>query len=89
MHLTDFYDDPADLDKIDWPLMTAKWWNDTQEDPDRSRRRQAEFLVHRRFPWRLVADIAVKSVRIEQMVCPALDGQGHVPMVSVRRDWYY
>ena len=43
MGYTDFFDDLKDLDKIDWDLMQARYWHDTNNDPDRTRRRQAEF----------------------------------------------
>ena len=36
-----FFEDLADLDKVDWQIMKSKWWNDTDEDMGRKRRRQA------------------------------------------------
>ena len=48
---TDFFDRLDDLDKVDWKIMKSKYWNDTDEDPDRKRRRRAEYLVHQLFPW--------------------------------------
>ncbi len=50
MDLTDFYDDLANLGQIDWPLMSATYWLDNEEYPDRKRRRQAEFLIHQFAP---------------------------------------
>jgi hypothetical protein len=44
--LTDFYDDLNDLKEVDWNVMTLRIWKDTNDDPDRKRRRQAEFLVY-------------------------------------------
>jgi ssDNA thymidine ADP-ribosyltransferase, DarT len=42
---------PAELDNIiDWDLMRARIWRDTDAEPDRRERRMAECLVHRRVP---------------------------------------
>jgi hypothetical protein len=57
--LSDYYDDLADLDKIDWEIMAARYWADTSDDGDRERRRQAEFLVYQFFPWQLITGIGV------------------------------
>jgi hypothetical protein len=50
MALTEFSDEIAGLESVDLPLMTQRYWKDTADDPDRERRRQAEFLVHERVP---------------------------------------
>ncbi len=84
-----FFEDLADLDKVDWPVMKSKWWNDTDEDMDRKRRRQAEFLVHEFFPWNLVTEIGVINATMEQQVNDLLQDVGHKPSVTVRRTWYY
>jgi hypothetical protein len=87
MDYTDFFDDFADLDKIDWPLMNSRYWNDTDADPDRCRRRQAEFLVHGFFPWKLVLGIGVCNTAIEQEAREIVKGK--TPAVEVRQGWYY
>ncbi|HZP39483.1 MAG TPA: DUF4433 domain-containing protein [Methylomirabilota bacterium] len=89
MAVTEFFHDLADLDKVDWKVMKMKYWNDTPEDGDRSRRRQAEFLVHQFFPWTLVQAIGVMTPAIAAQVTHALRGQAHQPAVIVRRGWYY
>lgn len=89
MGFTDFYDDLADLGEVDWPLMKKKYWNDTVDDPDRKRRRQAEFLVHGGFPWTLIEAIVVMNNAREAQVQTLLQRAAHKPPVSVRRNWYY
>jgi len=91
MQFSEFYNNVADLDKIDWSLMQARIWIDTDEDPDRKRRRQAEFLLHLQCPWPLIAGIGVfdktMKFRVESML-ESLKPE-HLPRVKVLRDWYY
>ncbi len=46
MAISRFYTDLRDLNKVEWIIMKDVYWNDSFEDGDRKRRRQAEFLVH-------------------------------------------
>lgn len=87
MGYTDFFEDLEDLNKIDWDLMREKYWNDTDDDPDRKRRRQAEFLVHEFFPWALVSYIGVYDHKIAEAVGKQLKGDS--PKVGVEQGWYY
>ncbi len=84
-----FYEDLADLDKVDWQVMNSKWWNDTVEDMDRKRRRQAEFLAHHFFPWTLVTSIGVIDSAVAEQVNDILESAAHRPPVVVKRSWYY
>lgn len=68
MELSEFYDHIVQLDTIDWELMKQHWWNNTDEDGDRSRRRQAEFLIHRSAPWSLIQGIGVCDESIASLV---------------------
>ena len=87
--LTDFYDDLQQLDEVDWKVMPLKYWHDTAEEPDRKRRRQAEFLVHRLFPWDLVTEIGVWTAAVQAQVQAALAATPHKPPVTIRPGWYY
>lgn len=86
---TEFFDDASRLDVVDWPLMAARFWADTPEDPDRKRRRQAEFLVYGSFPWELVQEIGVRSATVRARLEQDMEGEWHRPAVSVSPDWYY
>lgn len=88
--VTQVYSDIRLLDSVvDWNVMTARMWNNTAEDPDRMRRRMAEFLVHRQVPITCLTGIAVRSVIIEQKVEAVLRAYGVVLPVRVLPDWFY
>ncbi len=89
MAFSDFFGDLGDLDKVDWKVMGSRYWFDTNEDPDRKRRRQAEFLVHQFVPWKLVSYIGAYNAKIQKQVCQALKDQAHVPEIGVEPRWYY
>lgn len=91
MAISTIYNDLTHLDEIDWDLMESIWWNDTQEYPDRKRRRQAEFLVRQFFPWQLITKIGVRLVRIQTEVQAIIEqrSQVHYPIVEQELGWYY
>lgn len=89
MAITEFFDDIADLKQIDWGVMKERYWNDTKEDGDRRRRRQAEFLVHGCFPWNLTTEICVINRTRQAEVKRILQNTLHRPEVIIRPDWYY
>jgi ssDNA thymidine ADP-ribosyltransferase DarT-like protein len=85
---SEFFDDLGHLARIDWPLMESRYWFDTDEDPDRKRRRQAEFLVHRFAPLSCFLEIGVMTEPVARRVTEIL-GRGSALRVKVRRNWYY
>jgi hypothetical protein len=89
MFNSSFYHDLGDLDKIDWPLMQSRYWNATNGDPDRPRRRQAEFLVHQRCPWTLVEEVVVYDRERLADVQSGLQGAVHRPNVRIDTSWYF
>ncbi len=89
MQYTDFFDNLGDLDKIDWLLMTSRYWHDTPADGDRKRRRQAEFLVYKLFPWTLIESIGVIDQALAEETATAIHGATHRPEVRIQRAWYY
>lgn len=89
MDFATFYDDPADFVNVDWPLMQATYWNDINSDPNRSFRRQAEFLIHGFFPWELFVGIGVMNNTIKEQTEQAILEAAHKPTVVVRHNFYY
>lgn len=91
VHLSKFYAAPADLDKVDWEVMKLKYWNDTEEDLDRERRRQAEFLVQKTFPWEAVEYLAVKNPDMKRRLDRYLarEWPHRIKPVKVESSWYF
>lgn len=88
---TAWYDTLDDLDQVDWDMINQQYWADNMEDPDRQRRKQAEFLVHRFCEWPLIIGIAVMNEtakkRVEQILSRFPEDL-HKPVV-LRPNWYY
>src|SRR6266576_1681176 len=87
MEYSDFFSSLDDLDKVDWPLMNARFWYDTSADGDRKRRRQVEFLVHQFFPWTLVEAVGVIDQSVADEAEQALQTAAHSPEVCIERAW--
>ncbi len=89
MAITEFYDDLSHLDDIDWTVMDLIYWNDTPENSDRKRRRQAEFLVYEFFPWECINSIGVYDDKIQQRVMSIVEQNEKKVVVKIQKDWYY
>lgn len=89
MQFTNFYNQESDLEHIDWQIMKEKYWFDTNEDGDRKRRRQAEFLAYKSFPWNLVSEIGVMDKEIAEQANNCIKKSVHKPGIIVKENWYY
>jgi hypothetical protein len=82
---SEFYNDPALLDMLEWETIAATDWR----DPDVKERKQAEFLVEDSFPWELIELIGVIDAEAEKQVATAIIGAEHQPELVVKPEWYY
>lgn len=90
MMISQFFTDLGQLlEAIDWTVMQSQYWNDTRDDNDRKRRRQAEFLVHEFFPWSAIRRIGVRDNTIQHRVELALLNVDPKPEIEVEPAWYY
>ena len=90
MDYSDFYDDLDDLEQvIDWDLMKDKYWSDTDDDPNRKCRRQAEFLVYDFLPWSLITEVGVINNSTKSDVQKILNKFNETTPVHIRTNWYY
>jgi ssDNA thymidine ADP-ribosyltransferase, DarT len=89
MRLTTWSDDPGLLDQLDWQAIYAQQWQ-LPEDPDLSRRKQAELLVHGFLPWNALLGIAVVEPAVGREVKERLNEVGvDIFALKTRPDWYY
>jgi prepilin-type processing-associated H-X9-DG protein len=89
MAYSDFYENLEDLERIDWDVMESRLWYDTNEDPNRKCKRQAEFLIHSYLPWNLVQEIGVINDSVRERICQILQNFGVSIPVRVYPNWYY
>lgn len=89
--LTEWFDELARLDGLDWETINSRFWKNQLNDNDRQRRKQAEFLVHRFCPWPLIEEIGVRNSRTKDEAEKILSSRQevHCPIVRVRPNWYY
>lgn len=83
-NFTSWFDDLAQLGEIDWPLLAEQYWNDTPQDNDRQRRKQAEFLVHQSVDWNLIGAIRVLNSDMKVRVEGILKGYPQRKQIEVK-----
>lgn len=66
--ITSFYNSSADLQRLDWDTIRATFWNDTEEDTDRQRKKMAEFLIRHHVPMEMIHCIVTHSDETKQKV---------------------
>jgi hypothetical protein len=74
-----------DLALLDWRAIAATDFRASEVKEGK----QAEFLLHERFPFQLVERIGVLSPIIQRRAADALGDTEHRPLVEIRPDWYY
>jgi hypothetical protein len=83
------YDDPRALANFDWTAIDGTQFSNA--DPDRKRRKQAEFMVHRVLPWSLLRGIAVcddAALGRVRAILALFPADVYKP-VLVRANWYF
>ncbi len=82
---TEFRASRNELDQLDWPAIASTDFRNREVQEHK----QAEFLLHGRFPFALVERIGVLSPRTWSQASRALVGASHRPAIDKRPDWYF
>lgn len=77
------------LEKIDWDIVNASSWHDTESDPDRKRRKQAEFLIKNEVDLNGVLGIATYNDRALRKVKGLLEKYSVDIKIVAMPKWYY
>jgi hypothetical protein len=85
IELAEFYNDLADLKKLQWDIINSDNWGGDVRRPFK----QAEFLVHGRLPWSSVSCIGVHNRAVASSVGQILQSSRHKPPVTTHPSWYY
>ncbi|MBK7632904.1 MAG: DUF4433 domain-containing protein [Saprospiraceae bacterium] len=56
---SEFFNDLEHLSAVDWDMVSERHWSNTEDDFDRMRRKQAEFLVKHQVPINCINSIVV------------------------------
>lgn len=81
----EFRNDLHNLNEINWSAVKA---TDFREQ-DIKEGKQAEFLIHKFFPWHLIGRIGVAKNQTLFKVKKQLNGLEHVPVAEIIPDWYF
>ena len=87
--ISQFFNDEDSLEEVDWVTVKLKQWNDTEEDPDRKRRKQAEFLVYRELPLSAIVGIIVYNEAAKTNILAKFAEHAFTCTVIVKPDLYY
>jgi ssDNA thymidine ADP-ribosyltransferase, DarT len=77
------------LGEINWEAVQAKRWSGAGISSAVKDCKQAEFLVERSFPWRLMERIGVCTPATARQVANLIREAKHRPAVEIKKDWYY
>ncbi len=89
--ITVFLNELEALDCIDWGVIGHWDYRPTLSDPDRKRKKQAEFLVHGCLPWECIETIGVMSEKMRGPVQEILNASSshHIPNINIQANWYH
>ncbi len=84
-----YFDDLADLSRIDWKILQNSDFSRNNDDPDKTNRYQAEALVHKHMPLSALLRVACCDDK-QKAEIDALMSKHKVNLpVHVERGWYF
>jgi hypothetical protein len=86
---TDYFNDLADLPRVDWALLQSRVFKTSDADPGRQLRYQAEALVHRQVPLTALSGIGCHSDTVRQKLESLIAERQLTLTVKTTPKWYF
>jgi len=87
--ISEHYNDLKDLNKVDWEVVKSGDFSKSPNDNDRTRRYQAEFLIHEKIPVNCIKAIVVYNETCATFVKKKLATTGLIIPVYIKRSFYF
>ena len=88
--MSQFFNSEEALKEVDWTTVKRTYWFDTEEDPDRKRRKQAEFLVYKELSLSVLLAVGVYNEKAKEEVLSKFANCNATRLVVVvKPKWYY
>lgn len=88
-HLSGCYNNESGLIEIDWDIIYSKYWMETEADPDRKRRKQAELLIYREMKINNLIGIGVFNEDVREKISLLLEKKHLNLDCKIKPEWYY
>lgn len=88
-HLSQFFNQEVDLKEVDWKTVNLIRWDDTEDDPDRKRKKQAEFLIYNDVPISMIVAIVVYNENAKTIISAKRAENNIECNVVVKSNYYY
>ncbi|MGZ8159857.1 MAG: type II toxin-antitoxin system toxin DNA ADP-ribosyl transferase DarT [Methylobacter sp.] len=87
--MADFYNDLADLDKIDWGILQRRDFKRDPDDPRKMERYQAEALIYQHLPVEGLVGIVCYTEQLKQNIEREVAARNLNVPVHARSGWYF
>jgi hypothetical protein len=86
---TQFFNDTKYLNQVDWKTVNLIRWNNTPDDSDRKRRKEAECLVYKEIPLESIIGIVVYNQKVYDYISSVLKKNKINIHINTMPGWYY
>ena len=85
----EYFNDLADLDRIDWPLLQSRDFRHDPDDPGRKERYQAEALIWKHVPLDALLGICCHNESVRSALQAGIDQRELRLRIQAQPNWYF